>query len=176
MVFSLRMRGCLPGRRCGVHFRGVHSARGLRAIAALPRTCNAAVVTIGIDPGKNTLHLVGLDVRGGIVLREKVARARIVSRLANVAPCLIGIEAGAGTRYVTRELLALGHDVRQVPPVYAKPFRQTHKNDFRDAHAIAEAVRLRKKLNAMRASASGLPASRQMKKPERRLSKWRANG
>jgi transposase len=92
---------------------------------------NTAVVTIGIDPGKNTLHLVGLDARGGIVLREKVARARIVSRLANVPPSLIGIEAGMGTHYVTRELLALGHDVRQVPPVYAKPFRQTHKNDFR---------------------------------------------
>ena len=45
-----------------------------------------------------------------------------------------------GTHYVTRELLALGHDVRQVPPVYAKPFRQTHKNDFRDALAVAEAV------------------------------------
>jgi transposase len=106
---------------------------------AMPKS-NTAVVTIGIDPGKNTLHLIGLDARGGIVLREKMARARIVSRLANVPPCLIGIEAGMGTHYVTRELLALGHDVRQVPPVYAKPFRQTHKNDFRDAHAIAEAV------------------------------------
>ena len=74
------------------------------------------------------------------MLREKVARAKIVSRLANVPPCLIGIEAGMGTHYVTRELRALDHDVRQVPPVYAKPFRQTHKNDFRDAHAVAEAV------------------------------------
>jgi hypothetical protein len=99
----------------------------------MPRKSNTAVVTIGIDPGKNTLHLVGLDARGGIVLREKVARARIISWLANVPRCLIGIEAGMGTHYVTRELLALGHDVRQVPPVYAKPFRQTHKNDFRDA-------------------------------------------
>jgi len=97
-------------------------------------------MTIGIDPGKNTLHLVGLDARGGIVLREKVARNRVVARLANVPACLIGIEAGMGTHDVTRELLALGHDVRQVPPVYAKPFRQAHKNDFRDAHAIAEAV------------------------------------
>ena len=44
------------------------------------------------------------------------------------------------TRCVARELIALGHDVKQVPPVYAKPFRQGHKNDFRDAHAIAEAV------------------------------------
>jgi transposase len=107
----------------------------------MPRKINGVtVMTIGIDPGKNTLHLVGLDARGGIVLREKVARGRVVARLANVPPCLIGIEAGMGTHYVTRELLAVGHDVRQVPPVYAKPFRQTHKNDFRDAHAIAEAV------------------------------------
>jgi transposase len=55
--------------------------------------------------------------------------------------CLIGIEAGMATHYLARELIALGHDVRQVPPVYARPFRQTHKNDFRDAYAIAEAVR-----------------------------------
>src|ERR1700740_3735940 len=102
---------------------------------AMLRKFDTAVVTIGIDPGKNTMHLVGLDARGEIVLREKVARTKIVSRLANVPPCLIGIEAGMGTHYVTRELLALGHDVRQVPPVYAKPFRQTHKNAFRDALA-----------------------------------------
>ena len=44
------------------------------------------------------------------------------------------------THCVARELIALGHDVKQVPPIYAKPFRQGHKNDFRDAHAIAEAV------------------------------------
>ncbi len=89
--------------------------------------------TIGIDTGKNTLHLIGLDEQGTIVLREKVARGRIRSRLANVPPCLIGIEAGMATHYVARELVALGHDVRQVPPAYAKPFRQAHMNDFRDA-------------------------------------------
>ena len=96
--------------------------------------------TIGIDTGKNTLHLVGLDAKGAVVLRDKLARGRIAARLANVPPCLIGIEAGMATHYVARELLVLGHDVRQVPPSYAKPFRQGHKNDFRDAHAIAEAV------------------------------------
>ena len=63
------------------------------------------------------------------------------SRLANVPPCLIGIEAGKGTHYLARELISLGHDARQVPPAYPKPFRQIHKNDFRDAYAIAEAVR-----------------------------------
>ena len=73
-------------------------------------------------------------------MREKIARGRIAARLANVPRCLIGIEAGMATHYVARELSALGHDVKQVPPAYAKPFRQGHKNDFRDAHAIAEAV------------------------------------
>jgi len=96
--------------------------------------------TIGIDTGKNTLHLIGLDDNGAIVLREKVARGRIAARLTNVPRCLIGIEAGMATHYVARELIALGHDVKQVPPAYARPFRQGHKNDFRDAHAIAEAV------------------------------------
>jgi len=69
-------------------------------------------------------------------LREKVARGRIRVRLANVPPCPIGIEAGTAMHYVARELLALGHDVRQGPPAYAKPFRQAHKNAFRDAYAI----------------------------------------
>src|SRR3974390_1511600 len=112
-----------------------------RRSTTMPRTATVhAVSAIGIDMGKNTLHMVGLDTRGTIVLRERVLRGRITSRLANLPPCLIGIEAGMATHYVARELAALGHDVKQVPPAYAKPFRQGHKNDFRDAHAVAEAV------------------------------------
>src|SRR5215471_11710214 len=109
-----------------------------RRSTPMPRASTVhAVITIGIDLGKNTLHVIGLDSSGAIVLREKV---RIASRLANLPPCLIGIEAGMATHYVARELTALGHDVKQVPATYAKPFRQGHKNDFRDAHAVAEAV------------------------------------
>ena len=102
-------------------------------------TAAAVAHTIGIDTGKNTLHLIDLDDKGAIVLREKIARG-ITTRLANVPRCLIGIEAGMATHYAARELSAVGHDVKQVPPAYARPFRQGHKNDFRDAHAIAEAV------------------------------------
>lgn len=73
----------------------------------MPRTTTLhAVTAIGIDMGKNTLHLIGLDARGAIVLREKVARGRIALRLANLPPCLIGIEAGMATHYVARELAA----------------------------------------------------------------------
>jgi transposase len=107
----------------------------------MPRTTTIhAVTVIGIDMGKSTLHMVGLDSSGAIVLRERVSRGRITSRLANLPPCLIGIEAGMATHYVARELAALGHDVKQVPAMCAKPFRQGHKNDFRDAHAVAEVV------------------------------------
>src|SRR6201989_1873 len=107
----------------------------------MPRASTVhAVIAIGIDMGKNTLHMVGLDSLGAIVLRERVSRGRITSRLANLPLCLIGIEAGMATHYVARELAALGHNVKQVPPAYARPFRQGHKNDFRDAHAVAERV------------------------------------
>jgi transposase len=107
----------------------------------MPRKTDSAVVcTIGIDTGKNTLHLIGLDEKGRIVLREKVSRNRIAARLVNVSPCLVGIEAGMATHYIARELVALGHEVKQVPPAFSKPFRQGQKNDFRDAHAVAEAV------------------------------------
>ena len=106
----------------------------------MSRKTATAIVTIGIDPGKNTMHLIGLDADGAIVLREKVARAKVVARLANVPSCLIGIEVGMGTHYLARALCAIGHVARQVPPFYVKPFRQTHKNDFRDAHAVAESV------------------------------------
>ena len=63
------------------------------------------------------------------MLREKVSRGRLASRLANLPPCLIGIEAGMATHYVARELAALGHDVKQVPPTYAAdlPVVQTAK-------------------------------------------------
>ena len=88
------------------------------------RSTVRAVTTIGIDMGKNTLHMVGLDSLGAIILRERVSRGRNTTRLANQPPCLIGIEAGMATHYVARELMALGHDVKQVPPTYAKPFRQ----------------------------------------------------
>ena len=72
----------------------------------------SAAVTIGIDPGKNTFHLIGLDARGGIVLREKVARNRVLARLANVPSCLIGIEAGMGTHCVTPVMALASSEAR----------------------------------------------------------------
>ena len=104
------------------------------------KTKNVMIATIGIDTGKNTLHLIGFDLRGEVVLRQKMSRRQIVCRLANVPRCLIGIEACMGAHYLSRELQALGHDVKLVPAVFAIPFRKGQKNDFGDAEAIAEAV------------------------------------
>jgi transposase len=109
-------------------------------IAMSKQMSTIAVSTIGIDTGKNTLHMIGLDEKGAVVLREKVSRSRIAARFVNVRPCLVGIEAGLATHYMARELVALGHVVKQVAPAFTKPFRQGHKNNFRDAQAVAEAV------------------------------------
>ena len=100
----------------------------------------STAATIGIDIGKNTFHLVGLDQRGNIVLQLKTSRAQLERRLANVPRCLIGMEACSGTHHIARQLKALGHDVRLIPAQYVKPFLKGHKNDYRDAEAIAEAV------------------------------------
>ena len=98
------------------------------------------ITTIGIDLGKNTFHLVGLDKRGAIVLQQKVSRAQLERRLANVPRCLIGMEACSGSHHIGRQLSAQGHEVRLIPAQYVKPFLKGHKNDYRDAEAIAEAV------------------------------------
>ena len=98
------------------------------------------VSTIGIDLGKNSFHLVGLDQRGAIVWQLKCSRAQLERRLVNIPSCLIGMEACSGAHYIGRQLAALGHDVRLIPAQYVKPFLKGHKNDYRDAEAIAEAV------------------------------------
>src|SRR5215470_9926122 len=100
----------------------------------------SVTVVIGIDIGKNTFHVVGLDDRGAIVLRQKWSRGQVETRLANMAPCLIGMEACVGAHHLSRRLRALGHDARLMPAKYVRPYSKGQKNDFRDAEAIAEAV------------------------------------
>src|SRR5205809_2063796 len=98
------------------------------------------ITTIGIDLGKNTFHLIGFDRRGAIILQQKVSRGQLERRLANIPRCLIGMEACSGSHHIGRQLQAAGHDVRLIPAQYVKPFLKGHKNDYRDAEAIAEAV------------------------------------
>src|SRR5438128_3923421 len=101
---------------------------------------STTIAVIGVDIGKNSFHVVGLDQRGAIVLRQKWSRGQVESRFANMPPCLIGMEACVGAHHLSRKLKGLGHDARLMPAKYVRPYSKGQKNDFRDAEAIAEAV------------------------------------
>jgi transposase len=101
---------------------------------------DSKIAVIGIDIGKNSFHIVGQDRRGVLVLRQKWSRGQVEARLANLPPCLIGMEACSGAHHLSRKLKALGHDARLMPAKYVRPYSKGEKNDYRDAEAIAEAV------------------------------------
>src|SRR6476660_2769586 len=107
---------------------------------AMSQKFESAIAVIGIDIGKNSFHVVGHDARGAIVLRQKWSRGQVEARLANIPPCLIGMEAGVVAHHLSRKLGTLGHDARLMPAKYVRPYSKGQKNDFRDAEAIAEAV------------------------------------
>ncbi len=106
----------------------------------MSQNLDRAIAVIGIDIGKNSFHIVGLDGRGAIVLRQKWSRGQVEARLVNMPPCLIGMEACVGAHHLSRKLKAFGHDARLMPAKYVRPYSKGQKNDFRDAEAIAEAV------------------------------------
>src|ERR1700681_3901705 len=96
--------------------------------------------TIGIDLGKTVFHLVGLNLRGEVVVRKKFSRAQLLRFTANRQVDLIGMEACGGAHFLGRALREQGHEVRLMPAQYVKPFVKTNKSDYIDAEAIAEAV------------------------------------
>jgi transposase len=98
------------------------------------------IVTLGLDLGKNWIHMVGLDEQGHIALRRRVRRDRLLAHTVNMPACLIGMEACCGAHHLGRALEAQGHTARLMPPQYVKPFVKSNKNDYRDAEASAEAV------------------------------------
>ena len=98
---------------------------------------NPTIATMGIDIGKNSFHVVGLDRGGVIVLRQKWSRGQIEARLANKAACLIGMEACVDAHHPSRKLQAYGHDARLMAAKYARAYSKGQKNDHHDAEAIA---------------------------------------
>jgi transposase len=106
----------------------------------MPAPSQTSVAVVGIDIGKNSFHIVGLDDCGAIVLRQKWSRGQVEARFANMPSCLIGMEACVGAHHLSRQLKGLGHDARLMPAKYVRPYSKGQKNDFRDAEAIAEAV------------------------------------
>ena len=84
----------------------------------MSQTLNTRIAVIGIDIGKNSFHVVGLDARGSIVLRQKWSRGQVEARFANMPPCLIGMEACVGAHHLSRKLREHGHDARLMPAKY----------------------------------------------------------
>ena len=98
------------------------------------------ITTVGLDLAKTVFQVHGADQDGRPVVRKKLRRGQVLGFFAGLPPCLVGLEACASAHYWARELQALGHAVRLIPPQYVKPFVKTNKNDASDAEAICEAL------------------------------------
>jgi transposase len=99
-----------------------------------------AITTIGLDIAKSVFQVHGVDAGGQPVIRRQLKRRYVLTFFQRLPPCLVGIEACASSHHWSRELQALGHTVRLMPPAYVKPYVKRHKNDAADAEAICEAV------------------------------------
>jgi hypothetical protein len=98
------------------------------------------VITIGLDIAKSIFQVHGVDEAGAILIRKRISRAKMLEFFANLKPCLVGIEACPAAHHWGRELQALGHAVKLMPPSYVKAYLKRSKNDANDAAAICEAV------------------------------------
>jgi transposase len=98
------------------------------------------VSTIGLDIAKSVFQVHGVDIAGAVVIRKRVSRARVLEYFGELPCCLVGIEACPSAHHWGRELQALGHKVRLIPPSYVKAYLKRSKNDANDAAAICEAV------------------------------------
>src|SRR5258706_11876082 len=98
------------------------------------------ITTIGLDIAKSVFQVHGVDAAGQVVVRRQLKRRYVLAFFQKLTPCLVGMEACASSHHWSRELQALGHTVRLIPPAYVKPYIKRQKNDAADAEAICEAV------------------------------------
>ena len=98
------------------------------------------ISTIGLDLAKHWFQVHGVDAYGRVVVRRRLWRSGVIAYFRSLEPCLVGMEACATAHYWARELMALGHTVKLMPPAYVKAYVKRNKNDAADAEAICEAV------------------------------------
>jgi transposase len=100
----------------------------------------SGVTTVGLDLAKHVFQVHAVDASGKVIIARAVRRGQLVAFFQSLPPCLVGMEACGSAHYWARQLMALGHDARLMPPAYVKPFVRRQKNDAADAAAICEAV------------------------------------
>ena len=98
------------------------------------------ITTVGLDLAKQVFQVHAVDGAGEVVLRKALRRGQVLTFFAGLPRCLVGVEACATAHHWAREIGALGHEVRLMPPQYVKAYLKRHKNDAADAAAICEAV------------------------------------
>ena len=98
------------------------------------------ITTVGLDIAKSVFQVHGIDAEGKVIIRRQLKRRYVLAFFQKLPACLVGIEACASSHHWSRELKALGHTVRLMPPAYVKPYVKRQKNDAADAEAICEAV------------------------------------
>ena len=89
------------------------------------------VTTVGLDLAKSVFQVHGVDAQGEVVIRRQLKRRYVLAFFQKLSPCLVGIEACASSHHWSRELKALGHTVRLMPPAYVKPYVKRQKNELR---------------------------------------------
>ena len=98
------------------------------------------ITTIGLDIAKHVFHAHGADATGRAVFSRRLTRGKLLDFFASQPRCVVALEACGGAHHWARELQAMGHEVRLIPPAYVKPYVKRHKNDAVDAEAICEAA------------------------------------
>jgi len=98
------------------------------------------ISVLGIDLGKNSCSVVGLDDAGHVIMRRRVSRDGVVKLASKLPPCVMVMDACCGAHHLERLLDAMGHQVKLMSPEYVGPYVKANKNDDRDAEAVAEAA------------------------------------
>jgi transposase len=98
------------------------------------------ITTVGLDLAKSVFQVHALAADGEVLVRRTLRRSQVLAFFGRLAPCLVGMEACGSAHYWAREIMALGHSVKMMPPAYVKPYVKRNKTDAADAAAICEAV------------------------------------
>jgi transposase len=99
-----------------------------------------SITILGVDLGKNSCSIVGVNGAGAVTVRRTMRRQSLVDYVTKLPACVVAMEACCGAHHLGRLFAAQGHEIRLMSPEYVRPYIKAQKNDDRDAEGIAEAA------------------------------------